>query len=347
MSEQSTPKRVHLDYIDFLNIFACFGVVCLHCSGAVFQFETTRLWFLSMLVQTVFHFAVPIFFMTSGATLLEYRARYNTKTFFKKRFARTGVPFLFWSVFYLLVPCILNGASLPTLEMLRDAVFNNGATNIFWFFYAIFGIYLCMPVFSLLAKPENFKVISYLCLLSYFFNGVFPCITRFAFPITSWIVPPAVSGYIGYIFLGWLIRHETFSKKTRIGIYIAGVFGAALMFFGTWLLSAKGESTDAFLMDYNSVACFPLSAAVMLGAKHFPWRAVYRVIPQKAVSKIASATLGVYVLHLFCLMVLERFHVLAAHPVYSTVLFPPLIFSVCTAVVLLLSKIPLVKRIVP
>lgn len=347
MREQTANGQTHLDYIDFLNIFACFCVICLHCSGAVFHFEESRLWFISMFVQTVFHFAVPVFFMVSGANLLEYRARYDTKTFFKKRLMRTGVPFLFWSVFYLFLPCILNGASLPTAVMLRNAVFNNEANYIFWFFYAIFGIYLSMPILSLLAKKENFKVISYLCLLSYFFNGLLPCITKFGFPITGWIVPPIVSGYIGYVFLGWLIRYETFSKRTRICVYISGALGAVLMFFGTWLLSKKGEGTDILFMEYNSVACFPLSAAVMLGAKHFPWRVVYRVIPQKIVSKISSTTLGIYVMHMLCLSVTERFGVLTAHPIYAMVIFPPIIFLLCMAVALLLSKIPIVKRIVP
>lgn len=104
MGEKTTQAR--LDYIDFMNIFACFGVVCLHCSGLVFQFSETRAWFVAMLVQTIFHFAVPVFFMISGTTLLEYRSRYSTKTFFKKRFAKTGTPFVFWSLFYLLTTAL-------------------------------------------------------------------------------------------------------------------------------------------------------------------------------------------------------------------------------------------------
>lgn len=347
MHTQTDERKTHLDYIDFLNIFACFGVICLHCSGAVFNFEESRLWFIAMLVQTVFHFAVPVFFMVSGANLLEYRLRYNTKMFFKKRLARTGVPFLFWSVFYLFLPCLLNGASLPTAVMLRNAIFNNEANYIFWFFYAIFGIYLSMPILSLLAKKENFKAISYLCLLSYVFSGIFPCITRFGFPITGWIIPPVVSGYIGYVFLGWLIRYETFSKKTRVCVYISGVLGAALMFFGTWLLSRRGEGTDIFFMEYNSIACFPMSAAVMLGAKHFPWQVVYCVIPQKTVSEISSTTLGIYVLHMLYLYIFERFGILAEHPIYAMAIFPPIVFLLCMVMVMLFSKIPIVKRIVP
>lgn len=142
LAEQPVPKR--LDYIDFMNIFACFGVVCLHCSGLVFCFSETRAWFAAMFVQTVFHFAVPVFFMISGTTLLEYRARYSTKAFFKKRFTKTGIPFVFWSLFYLLVPTVFGKAPLPTFEAVRNGIFNNGANNVFWFFYVIFAsIFLC------------------------------------------------------------------------------------------------------------------------------------------------------------------------------------------------------------
>ncbi len=347
MNTQMQNHGTHLDYIDFLNIFSCFGVVCLHCSGFVFQYEESRLWLLSMLIQTIFHFSVPVFFMVSGANLLEYRTRYDTKTFFKKRALRTGIPFLFWSLFYLFLPCALYHAPLPTVHSVCNAIFNNGANNIFWFFYAIFGIYLSMPILSLIAKKENFRQIQYLCLLAFLFGGVFPCVTRFIQPINNWIVPPIVSGYIGYVFLGWLIRHETFSKRVRVLIYVSGVFGALLMFFGTWFLTRRQQSTDILFMEYNSVACYPLSAAVMLGAKHFPWRVVYKLIPQKAVSKMASAGLGVYVLHMFFLLLAERFQILATHPIYYMGIMPPLVFLSCMGLVFLFSKIPVVKHIVP
>lgn len=345
LAEQTVPKR--LDYIDFMNIFACFGVVCLHCSGLVFQFSETRAWFVAMFQQTVFHFAVPVFFMITGTTLLEYRARYSTKAFFKKRFTKTGIPFVFWSLFYLFLPTVLNKAPLPTFEAVRNGIFNNGANNVFWFFYVIFGIYLSMPVLSKLAKPENFRQIVYLCLLSYFFGGIFPCITRFLQPINSGIVPTIATGYLGYLFLGWLIRHESFSRKIRVAVYASGVLGALLMFFGTWWLSRKTGQIDTFFMDYCSVACFPLSAAVMLFAKHCRWERIFKIIPQSIVHTMAGASLGVYVLHMVCLIVLEHFGILATHPIYFMASMPFAIYGGCVCVVLLLSKIPIVKYIVP
>ena len=81
--ETNSPKRLY--YIDILNILSCFAVVVLHCSGGVFYYQKTRLWFIYMFLQTVAHFAVPVFFMLTGANLLDYRKKYDTKTFFIKR----------------------------------------------------------------------------------------------------------------------------------------------------------------------------------------------------------------------------------------------------------------------
>lgn len=67
----NSPKRLY--YIDILNILSCFTVVVLHCSGGVFYYQKTRLWFIYMFLQTVAHFAVPVFFMITGANLLDYR----------------------------------------------------------------------------------------------------------------------------------------------------------------------------------------------------------------------------------------------------------------------------------
>ena len=40
----NSPKRLY--YIDILNILSCFAVVVLHCSGGVFYYQKTRLWFI-------------------------------------------------------------------------------------------------------------------------------------------------------------------------------------------------------------------------------------------------------------------------------------------------------------
>ena len=60
-----------------MNIYACFSVICMHCSGSVFEYGNIegRLFLLSLFVQTLAHSAIPVFFMITGTTLLEYSKR--------------------------------------------------------------------------------------------------------------------------------------------------------------------------------------------------------------------------------------------------------------------------------
>ena len=112
LNQRDSGKR--LLYIDFLNIAACFGVVAMHCTGKVFAFDTSKEWFFSMLLQAVFHFSIPVFFMISGATLMNYREKYSTKEFLKRRFLRAGVPFLLWSGVMLIIRLRLESFRLPS-----------------------------------------------------------------------------------------------------------------------------------------------------------------------------------------------------------------------------------------
>lgn len=226
-------------------------------------------------------------------------------------------------------------------------MFNNGATNIFWFFYTLFAIYLCMPVFSVIADEKNMKIVEYICVLAFLAVAVYPVVTRFFFPVYGEIVPPFVTGNMGYIFLGWLIFKKEFSKKARIMIYALGILGALVFFFGTWYLSALCGYTDEFLMGYGSIACYPMSAAVMLLGKNIEWNRIYGKIPAKVISKIASAGLGIYVLHLFFINVSEKNVWLVTHPTYFTVLMPFVIYGVSLAAVLLLNKIPGIRKVIP
>lgn len=340
-------KRI--DYIDFMNIYACFSVVCLHCSGNVFKYGLVdeKLFLLCLFIQTLAHASVPIFFMITGTTLLEYRNKYDTKIFLKKRFMKTGIPFIFWSFFYVLRPVWMDGAPFPRLSDIRNALLNNQATNIFWFFYVQFAIYLSIPVFSLIAKVEHFRIVEYICLLSFLATAVYPVVTRFLVPVSSQIIPPFVTGFMGYVFGGWVIYHEKYSRKIRGLIYAIGVAGAFLMFFGTWFLSAKEGATDTFFMEYNSLACYPMSVAIMLLGKHIKWKKIYRLICSDLIAKIASAGLGIYVLHLVLIILVEKVGVLANHTVYFTVIMPFVIYGISLGGVLFLQKIPVIRHVLP
>lgn len=96
-------KGKRVVYMDLLNIFACLAVVFLHCNNTVHIYAPGKNWAFSLVIEVAFYWAVPIFLMISGANLMRYRDRYDTKTFFEKRLAKTFIPFVIWSaILYVL-----------------------------------------------------------------------------------------------------------------------------------------------------------------------------------------------------------------------------------------------------
>ena len=71
---QNVDKKRVL-YFDILNIVACFCVIWLHCNGIVHKFSQDRAWATSLIVETIAYWAVPVFFMLTGATLMNYRKK--------------------------------------------------------------------------------------------------------------------------------------------------------------------------------------------------------------------------------------------------------------------------------
>ena len=94
--------RSNVFYITVLNVIAALSVVGLHTNGCFWQFSKERWWFTANIIESVLYFSVPVFFMITGATLLDYTKRCDTKTFFIRRLKKNVIPFIFWSLVALL-----------------------------------------------------------------------------------------------------------------------------------------------------------------------------------------------------------------------------------------------------
>lgn len=96
LSKNNKGSRVI--YFDILNIIAIVAVIALHCNGIVHGNPNIKAWNTSLIVECICYFAVPLFCMLSGATLMNYREKYDTKTFFKKRVIKVLIPFIIWAI---------------------------------------------------------------------------------------------------------------------------------------------------------------------------------------------------------------------------------------------------------
>lgn len=344
-AEQGRTDR--LLYIDVLNIISCFGVVVMHCTGKVFVFDLSKEWNFCMILQALFHFSIPVFFMLTGATLMNYREKYSTKKFFRKRLLRTVIPLLIWSSIMLFYRFMIGSIQVPKgPRSFLNLFFNNEIQNIYWFFYAIIAIYIAMPLFSLLARKENLKTIKYFLIVFFIVRALFPLIRMLGFKITPYFEIPGITSYFGYVLMGWYLRETSFPRKIRFVMYGSGVAALILMVFGTRFLSLRRGMLNSILMDYTSVCTFLLSLAVFVFFKEKKYRCKSDCYAAKILRLVSQASLGVYVLQMIPLTELgNRYPGLCTIPfIIAKIGF---VYVICLAITLLIQRIPLLKKIMP
>ena len=161
--------------------------------------------------------------MLSGATLMNYREKYNTKEFFLKRVKKVVIPFLFWAVVMFVWKISTNQMNINGFKEVSDwinAFFSSKEETTYYFMFAILGLYLTMPLLSLLAKRENVKTLWFAVLLFFIFNSFLPNILKLFKINYNMDLTVQLGGYVIFVILGYLLSTQSIDKKYRIYIYI-------------------------------------------------------------------------------------------------------------------------------
>ena len=237
-------NRSYQPALDVMNIVACIAVIAMHMNGAVWSFSYERYWLTSLIIECVCFWAVPVFFMISGATLLDYRTRYTTREYFQKRLGRTGVPFLFWSVvsifWAVFVTHGLEPDVLKSAPLFLDAVLNTRGLSIYWFFPPLFALYLAIPFLSLIPQENRETACRYGIAASFVTTACLPLLCSLAgIAYNSALnMPVNGGGMVIFLLIGYYVTHYPISKQIRCRvIYPLGVFGLLLRYFGTLIRS--------------------------------------------------------------------------------------------------------------
>lgn len=172
-------------YFDVLNVLGTLFVVWIHFGNEVHWYDGSTVWYWCLFIQVIAYWAVPVFFMLTGATLMDYQKKYSTKTFFIRRFRKTVIPYLFWGAIISLVKIKRGSIQIPydgkisqLLYSISDLFLHNQMESIYWFFPVIFGIYLCIPALSVFSEPKNRKKLDYLVGVGVLTISVIPFLYR-------------------------------------------------------------------------------------------------------------------------------------------------------------------------
>lgn len=198
---------------DIMNVLACFSVIMLHHSNIVHNYIDTPSWLLALSIECLFYFAVPCFFMLTGATLMRYDDRYDTKTFFRKRLNKTFIPFIFWSFLWLFLSIINGDFNLDQLSIIGiiDGIINTRYQPVYWFFIPLFVIYLLLPLLN--KAKDDLRVIKFIIIVLFITGSCFPLLTRLYEIDENPFISNSIFGPLLYVLCGYYFSVKKIQLK--------------------------------------------------------------------------------------------------------------------------------------
>lgn len=345
-------KRIYS--FDAMRIIAACGVIMLHISADYLTDydNNTTAFLLGNIFNSLSRFAVPVFFMISGALLLDERKNISAERIMKSTINILILLFswsFLYTVAYNIVRPMLFKEPISFTEIFDT--FFNGHYHM-WYLYVLIGLYLITPILRLFIKRENADLIGkYLFfVIVVFFSALFANEIINNFSAKENVLLDFIDNFrleyiyepVVYYVLGWYIVHIGLAKKTRTVLYVGGFLGLIVSFVGTQLFFTNDKRN--FFHANESINILLYSVAVFV--------AVHYLFTKKNITlnsfwlKLSGLTFGVYLIHCIYLfafkLICKRFHIALLEIVIIFV--GSTILSFVTTFVM--SKIPLIKKLI-
>ena len=336
-----------------MNIAACIAVVALHVNGGFWGFAYSNWWKFSLFIETSCYWAVPVFFMLTGATLMDYRKRYNSSTFLKKRFHKTVIPFLFWSAvsipWAVYISHYLDITSVATWKDIFNVFINQQAMSIYWFFPPLFAIYLCIPLLSAIPEDKRKFLFSGTIVYSFLSYSLYPTIAQILGLGINYAFqnPLNGGGYLVFVLLGYCITSYPLKKKQRLLIYISGFCGWAIRYFYTLSKSYDLGYIDSTFSGYVNFPSVLLAVAVFTWFWYHDWSLLENPNIVKVIRQLSSASFGVYLIHFYILRFIIDTFCISMQSYGWSILGIPFVYGLSLTLVLVFKRIPFINNFIP
>ena len=271
-------------YLDVLRIIATLMVVMIHTSGMLIQ-ETDKGTFdywVGICNFEIVRCAVPLFFMISGALLLNPKYLTTPKNMMMK-VIRVIVIMLFWSFVYSFFTC----KDITLKSILFSTI--KGPFH-FWFFNYLIGLYLLTPLFKVIVNYKNGELVKYYLLLFTIF-GIGISSLQSIDICNKWIMDVTTKvhielmGFSGYFFLGYYLSERKTIVSTELIILILIV---------TYITQGIISQNATLLYDSDKWWIFTFVESIC----------IYLIIKGLATTNVgkkiifcSSLTMGIFILH--------------------------------------------------
>ena len=347
MNNQARPT---LFYLDFLRCIAAFAVVAIHVLGP-FRYLYGEIldsqWFAATAINAMSRWAVPAFIMISGALLLSSERPFNAEDYVIKRVARVVIPFFAWSLIYAFAAgFIVNdeitgswsmGESIKVIEQSNETP----VWYHLWFFYDFIPLYFVIPFLIPVLKKATPALIKGLMV-------IWMVLFLMTWLNVEHFLLQNVILYTGYLLFGWYLFNRDNSAQLKYWV-IMGIFMLVINIGGSWWLAIETGYYSSFFMGYKTLNTVIITGMLFVLAQRYAGNIQGKL--RVLISVIAKYSLGIYLLHPLLLIPVRHLdngyyswfisNWLAIPVITLFIVFLSLLFTV------FLTKIPLIKRIVP
>ncbi|MCW4000794.1 MAG: acyltransferase family protein [Candidatus Bathyarchaeota archaeon] len=358
MQQTQIPPKPEQEAIpvDLIRVVAIAGVLLLHAANdltiqVLSNLEIWRWWIVDI-YQSVGRMGVPLFVMLSGALLLApSKHDEGLGVFFRKRFVRIGLPFLFWGLAYFLWDIYVEQQQATQSFLVQGVL--TGPYFQFWYLYMLMGLYLLTPLLRLMVARMTDSLFKYLMVIWFIGSALVPLIgllSNYQFNSNLFAVP----GYVGYFVLGAYLVNVRVQRRYLVALLALGIASTAVLTFQ--MARTVGGGQTFFFQEYlsptmilSSIAFFLLLNTVkgptvaVSGAPS--WR--YRLL-----ALISANTLAIYLFHM---MIMETFwkgylgltfNGNTLNSIVGVPLMAAISLLICLGVIVPLKKVPFVCKLI-
>ena len=345
MKATTSTDRAHFGYIDILRIISTLGVIAIHMPYfANIQCCEWRRDLPMAALNSIVRFAVPIFFMISGACNLN-RSDFSFPKLFRK-VGRLLLILFCWSTLYAAI------AFFSEKETYGEFFYRilTGHYHL-WFMYALILFYLFIPLLDWMMKEKNrfiygtalIVLAMYLPMLTEISGST--ALLRIGEAVDNMHIPQ-YSGYMFYFMAGYFLHKKSFPGVARKVIYCAGSIGCLLTIFLTICFS-QGHKYNQEFFRYQNPAILLWASAIFLWVR-YSTPTELSAKSCRCLALLGSATLGIYLAHpLILSMIYPLFKApFARHPFLTSLVLIPTLFALALLLTAALKKIKFLRNIV-
>ena len=165
-------KKPRLSAIEYIRGISMLGVIGIHV-GSQYLGNTSANIHLIALFEVASRFSVPIFFFISAFGLfynMNMQEPFLYRQFMARRFRTVLIPYIVWSLFYLLHDGLLYHTGFPSPLSLLSLLFFGNAKYQLYFLVILLWFYLLMPLWIYMVRRATLKSLAVLLVLQIAFD---------------------------------------------------------------------------------------------------------------------------------------------------------------------------------